>query len=125
VLDHCRSRKSHKTRHPVPIGQVGASRERLFSWFVLRWRAHTKRLPYALILINTLGRMSALGQKQTFGSVRLMSALPPKADIRTTCFKVLLSRLLLLAGSINVSMNGTRVPSGRSAIASRPNLQRN
>jgi len=25
--------------------------------------------------------MSALGQKQTFGSVRLMSALPPKADI--------------------------------------------
>jgi hypothetical protein len=27
--------------------------------------------------------MSALGQKQTFGSVRLMSALPPKADIGT------------------------------------------
>jgi hypothetical protein len=25
--------------------------------------------------------MSALGQKQTFGSIRLMSALPPKADI--------------------------------------------
>ena len=25
--------------------------------------------------------MSALGQKQTFGNVRLMSALPPKADI--------------------------------------------
>ena len=25
--------------------------------------------------------MSALGQKQTFGSVRLMSALPPKADM--------------------------------------------
>ena len=27
--------------------------------------------------------MSALGQKQTSGDVRLMSALPPKADIRT------------------------------------------
>ena len=27
--------------------------------------------------------MSALGQKQTFGCVRLMSALPPKADIGT------------------------------------------
>ena len=27
--------------------------------------------------------MSALGQKQTLGKVRLMSALPPKADIRT------------------------------------------
>ena len=25
--------------------------------------------------------MSALGQKQTFGSVRLMSALPPTADM--------------------------------------------
>jgi hypothetical protein len=28
-------------------------------------------------------RMSALGQKQTLGKVRLMSALPPKADIGT------------------------------------------
>ena len=28
-------------------------------------------------------RMSALGQKQTLGMVRLMSALPPKADIGT------------------------------------------
>jgi len=27
--------------------------------------------------------MSALGQKQTLGKVRLMSALPPIADIRT------------------------------------------
>ena len=27
--------------------------------------------------------MSALGQKQTLGKVRLMSALPPKADIET------------------------------------------
>src|SRR5215469_2004615 len=27
--------------------------------------------------------MSALGQKQTLGKVRLMSALPPKADIGT------------------------------------------
>jgi len=27
--------------------------------------------------------MSALGQKQTFGSVRLMSAVPPKTDIGT------------------------------------------
>jgi len=26
--------------------------------------------------------MSALGQKQTLGKIRLMSALPPKADIR-------------------------------------------
>jgi len=26
--------------------------------------------------------MSALGHKQTLGKVRLMSALPPKADIR-------------------------------------------
>jgi len=28
--------------------------------------------------------MSALGQKQTFSDVRIMSALPPKADIRLT-----------------------------------------
>jgi hypothetical protein len=28
--------------------------------------------------------MSALGQKQTLGKVRLMSALPPKADINST-----------------------------------------
>jgi len=27
--------------------------------------------------------MSVLGQKQTLGKVRLMSALPPKADIAT------------------------------------------
>ena len=30
---------------------------------------------------NMRKRMSALGQKQTLGKVRLMSALPPKADI--------------------------------------------
>ena len=34
--------------------------------------------------------MSALGQKQTLGKMRLMSALPPKADIdrarRDVCF---------------------------------------
>jgi len=30
---------------------------------------------------NTQDRMSALGQKQTFKRLRLMSALPPKADI--------------------------------------------
>jgi hypothetical protein len=28
-------------------------------------------------------RMSALGHKRTLGSVRVMSALPPKADIET------------------------------------------
>src|SRR5262249_28999581 len=32
---------------------------------------------------NSKPLMSALGQKQTFGSNRLMSALRPKADIRT------------------------------------------
>src|SRR6516164_5429352 len=30
-------------------------------------------------------RMSALGQKQTLAKVRLMSALPPKADIDRAC----------------------------------------
>jgi len=30
--------------------------------------------------------MSALGQKQTFGHVRVMSALPPKADIDRALF---------------------------------------
>ena len=29
--------------------------------------------------------MSALGQKQTFGKVRLMSAIPPKADMNQSC----------------------------------------
>src|SRR5215471_19670561 len=33
--------------------------------------------------VTANGSMSALGQKQTLGKVRLMSALPPKADIRT------------------------------------------
>ena len=32
--------------------------------------------------------MSALGQKQTLGKVRLMSALPPKAEIGETAFGV-------------------------------------
>ena len=32
--------------------------------------------------------MSALGQKQTFGKARLMSALPPKADIGTQSWNV-------------------------------------
>ena len=32
---------------------------------------------------NIQDRMSALGQKQTFRNVQLMSALPPKADIGT------------------------------------------
>jgi len=39
---------------------------------------------------NSEPLMSALGQKQTFPNVRLMSALPPKADIgaqsRNVCF---------------------------------------
>ena len=30
---------------------------------------------------NSAPLMSALGHKQTFGKVRLMSALPPKADM--------------------------------------------
>jgi hypothetical protein len=32
--------------------------------------------------------MSALGQKRTLGHVRLMSALPPKADIAERCLDV-------------------------------------
>jgi hypothetical protein len=32
--------------------------------------------------------MSALGQKQTLGKVKLMSALPPKADIGTQSWNV-------------------------------------
>jgi hypothetical protein len=32
--------------------------------------------------------MSALGQKQTFECVRVMSALPPKADIGYRCWDV-------------------------------------
>jgi hypothetical protein len=32
--------------------------------------------------------MSALGQKQTLGKTRLMSALPPKADIGTQSWNV-------------------------------------
>ena len=38
---------------------------------------------YHLRLSVGCQRMSALGQKQTFRSVRAMSALPPKADIGT------------------------------------------
>ena len=42
--------------------------------------------------------MSALGQKQTLGKVRLMSALPPKADIGWACrdvrFVVYVARIL-------------------------------
>jgi hypothetical protein len=38
--------------------------------------------PTVILRGNNPGdRMSALGQKQTLGKVRLMSALPPKADI--------------------------------------------
>jgi hypothetical protein len=37
---------------------------------------------------NPQDRMSALGQKQTFGKVGLMSALPPIADIGTQSWNV-------------------------------------
>src|SRR5215472_15402633 len=37
---------------------------------------------------NPQGRMSALGQKQTSAHVRVMSALPPKADIGTQSWNV-------------------------------------
>ena len=37
---------------------------------------------FALTLkLRRRSSMSALGQKQTFGPIRLMSALPPKADM--------------------------------------------
>jgi hypothetical protein len=35
----------------------------------------------AALAVLDSNRMSALGQKRTFSNVRLMSALPPKADI--------------------------------------------
>ena len=37
---------------------------------------------FRLGLAFEVDQMSALGQKQTLGHVRIMSALPPKADIR-------------------------------------------
>jgi hypothetical protein len=37
---------------------------------------------------NSEPPMSALGQKQTLGKVRLMSALPPKVDIGTQSWNV-------------------------------------
>jgi hypothetical protein len=39
-------------------------------------------------LCVTAPLMSALGQKRTLGKVRLMSALPPKADIGTQSWNV-------------------------------------
>ena len=33
------------------------------------------------VLVSTQGRMSALGQKQTFAPQKVMSALPPKANM--------------------------------------------
>jgi len=54
----------------------------------LQWRNYSRDLRLAkwgptgiLRGNNPQDRMSALGQKQTSGKVRLMSALPPKADI--------------------------------------------
>jgi hypothetical protein len=49
------------------------------------WRPNNVRMGYAYSkwagsFVAT--RMSALGQKQTSAHVRVMSALPPKADIR-------------------------------------------
>jgi hypothetical protein len=41
---------------------------------------------------NPQDRMSALGHKQTLGRVRLMSALPPKADIAKHWWDVAKSR---------------------------------
>ena len=43
----------------------------------------TKEFRLGLHGSNPEPLMSALGQKQTLGKVRLMSALPPKADIET------------------------------------------
>jgi hypothetical protein len=44
--------------------------------------AHVELLVYPALSCLRL-EMSALGQKQTFKRLRLMSALPPKADIGT------------------------------------------
>jgi len=47
--------------------------------------------------------MSALGQKQTLGHLRLMSALPPKADIGTHSWNVC---FVPIAGITNLSGHG-------------------
>jgi hypothetical protein len=51
--------------------------------------------------------MSALGQKQTFPNVRLMSALPPKADIiaaQTNVRFVPIADIALIPGVINFAL---------------------
>ena len=45
--------------------------------------------------MEQLGAMSALGQKRTLGHLRLMSALPPKADIGTQSRNVRFVQILL------------------------------
>jgi hypothetical protein len=47
---------------------------------------------------NPQDQMSALGQKQTFGIVQSMSALPPKADIGTYSRNVCFVPILLQKG---------------------------
>src|SRR5262249_24849856 len=51
--------------------------------------------------------MSALGQKQTFGKARLMSALPPKADIGTIPAEMGL--LHLIYKSVTVRIGGRAI----------------
>ena len=65
--------------------------------------------------------MSALGQKQTLGKVRPMSALPPKADIgthsRDVCFVPKADMTPLLPIS--------RIERGRSLSGVQQKIQRN
>ena len=72
---------------------------------------------------------SALGQKQTLGKVRLMSALPPKADIAESDCDVLRSNFLIAAAVIRIGaaanlklvyQNGFQV--GLSVNLSQPRL---
>jgi len=52
------------------------------------WRPAEWGLTFILRDKNPRGRMSALGQEQTWKLVRVMSALPPKADIGTQSWNV-------------------------------------
>jgi hypothetical protein len=58
----------------------GRARRETLTRVVPVLRAHARRcLRHSKLELP----MSALGHKQTLGSVRVMSALPPKADIET------------------------------------------
>ena len=74
-------------------------------------------------ILRCADAMSALGQKRTFGKVRLMSALPPIADIGTQACDVCFVPKADIHSSASTSIRGYE-PTGRAHVSGSPDFCR-